>query len=88
MSRIPELKHRRDKDIKEAYDKLEAETVSGLRNRVAKYRREAILEILSKKFYLSPDYISNIVISFDKDPNQLNLFDDKDESQLNLFENK
>lgn len=77
MSRIPELKHSRNKAIKEAYDKLEAETVNGLRGKVPKYRREAILAILSTKFYLSPDYISNIVIAFDKPENQLTIFDNK-----------
>ena len=75
MSRMPELKNLRNKAIKEAYDKLEAETVVGMKGPVRKYRREAILAILSKRFYLAPDTISNIVLA-------------PDDSQLNLFEGK
>lgn len=75
MSRDPQLKRERNNAIKEAYEKLEAETVNGLKIKVKKYRREAILAILSKRFYLAPDTISNILLTPAEDDKQIKLFE-------------
>lgn len=77
MSRDPILKNARNKAIKEAYAKLQNETVvsfSGRREQ--KYRHTAMLAILSRKFYLSEGTISNILVLPDEEV---------DESQLGLF---
>lgn len=74
MSRDPQLKKQRNNDIKDAYEKLEAETVNGLKVKVRKYRREAILAILSKRFYLAPDTISDIILTPKDDDKQTKLF--------------
>lgn len=77
MSRNPILKRARNNDIKKAYAKLEAETVTAMRgNKVQKYSRQAILAILSRKFYLEPDTLSNILIMPDEvvDKRQMDMF--------------
>lgn len=76
MGRDHSLKIDRNKQIKEAYKKLEAETVNGLNIKVRKYRREAILALLSKRFFLKPDSISNILLSPDVDAKQTKLFNE------------
>lgn len=77
MSRNPQLKSERNKAIKEAFKKLEAETVNGPKDqKVQKYRREAVLAILSRRFFLAPDTIADIILLPDEDD---------DESQLILF---
>lgn len=79
MSRIPALKKARNAAIKEAYAKLESETVNGFgAHKERKYRRDAILAILSKRFYLAMDTISDIVIAADED--------EVDKNQIKLFE--
>ena len=77
MSRNPDLKNARNKAIKEAYAKLEAETVNGVRDiKVPKYSRAAILAILGRRFFLSPETLSNILLMPD---------DEDNENQLKLF---
>lgn len=76
MSRDPHLKTTRNKDVKEAYAKLAGETVAGLNGkREQKYRHNAILAILSRKFYLAPGTLANILILPEEDDNQLALFE-------------
>lgn len=72
MSRDPILKHERNNDIKKDYKRLESVEING----VQKYRREAIMHMLSKKYYLSPGTISNIVLSEDVPVNQTRLFEE------------
>lgn len=73
MSRDPELLAARNKRIKQDYDKLEAEKVHG----VQKYRYEAILAILSNRWFLSPDYIGKIILAENKTENQLEIFNNE-----------
>lgn len=62
MSRLPILKNARNKAIKEAYGKLQSETVVSMSGkREQKYRHTAMLAILSRKFYLAEGTIENIV---------------------------
>jgi hypothetical protein len=78
MSRDPNLKRERNRAIKEAYAKLEAETVNGVRNiKVPKYSRAAILALLGRRFFLSPETLSNILLLPDDEDNerQLQMFD-------------
>lgn len=77
MSRDQELYNRRNKKIKEAYEKLAAEQVGGARP-TAKYKHAAILSMLSDRFFLTPDYIQNLLCAPDPDqenPNQIKLFE-------------
>lgn len=77
MSRIPELKEKRNNAIRAEYEKLSSKEVNGKRL----YRNDAILEKLSAKFFLAPLTIHEIVYGTDgkstekKDPNQPDLFD-------------
>lgn len=57
MSRDRDLRDERDKKIKEEYQKLASKKVGD----VELYRHEAMLVILSKKFWLSPVTINNIL---------------------------
>ena len=77
MSRDPKLKNARNRDIKDAYRKLQSETVTALNGKKEqKYRHTAMLAILSKRFYLAQDTIADILISDDEieDKNQLDIF--------------
>jgi len=76
MSRIPELKHERDKQICEKYAQLTEKKVKDKQL----YRHEAILEMLSKKFFLASATIERIVSGNSEsrpfvDPNQVSIFD-------------
>lgn len=71
MSRNHELKTTRNDKIKSDYSKLENEKIHG----VQKYRHEAILHILSKRYYLTPGTIQNILITTDQPDNQTKLFE-------------
>jgi hypothetical protein len=79
MSRIPELKHERDKQIRDKYMQLAEKKVKDKQL----YRHEAILEMLSHKFFLAAATIERIVSGNSEsvpfvDPNQVKMFDDKD----------
>ncbi|WP_317899449.1 hypothetical protein [Aurantibacillus circumpalustris] len=79
MSRDKRLQAARNKAIKEAYAKLEGESVNGARDvKVQKYSRDAILAILARRFYLLPETISKIVLAPEDEDNenQLELFND------------
>jgi hypothetical protein len=68
MSRDPVAKTKRNQDIKEACRKLEAETVNGIgKRKVQKYTREAVVAILSNRFYLAERTIENILYSPDEE---------------------
>lgn len=74
MSRIPELKNERDQRIREKYKELSEKKIKD----VQLYRHEAILEMLSRKFYLSKSWIERIVsgnTGTPDDPNQTKLFE-------------
>jgi hypothetical protein len=72
MSRRPDLKKSRNDSIKEAFKKLEDEKIHG----VQKYRHEAILLILSKRFYLAANTIQKILVEVDEPNNQIKLFNE------------
>ncbi len=78
MSRDPLLKGNRNDDICDAYASLAAKTTKTRYNPIGVqlYRHEAILQILSKKFYLSPRTIEGIVSEGKREP--------EDPSQLSL----
>lgn len=74
MSRIPELKNERDYRIREKYKELAEKKIGNTQL----YRHDAILEMLSKKFYLSTSWIERIVsgnTGAPYDPNQTKLFE-------------
>lgn len=81
MSRIPELKHERDKQIREAYTKIAGKMVGDKQL----YRHEAILEMLSKKFYLGAATIGKILSDNEStpfvNPNQIKMFDEPEEKE-------
>ena len=57
MSRNRKLKELRNKEVVKSYKKLENEKTG----KVQTYRHTAILDILSKEFFLSPRTIQDIV---------------------------
>ncbi len=62
MSRNTELRNERNTNIIKDYSKLEAEVIDPkAKTPVQKYRHEAILAILSQKYYLTPGTVQNIV---------------------------
>ncbi len=78
MSRNPVLKKERNNKIKEAYQKYADEVVLAPGGKkVNKYRHEAILVLVGRKFYLEPGTIQNILQMKDEPDNQLELFNDK-----------
>lgn len=68
MSRIPELKELRDTTIRKRYDVLSSKTI----NNKQVYRHEAILEMMSKEFFLAPDTIGDIVAAGGNDEEPVN----------------
>lgn len=71
MSRNPLLLAERNAEIKKQYQRLEDEKVHG----VQKYRYEAILHILSRRFFLAPMTIKEILLTDDEPTTQLNMFE-------------
>lgn len=61
MSRIPQLKRNRNETIRKAYAVLAAKMIGTKQL----YRHDAILEMLSKKFYLAQSTIERIVSGAD-----------------------
>ncbi len=75
MSRDKILVSMRNEKIKAAYAKLEAEKIGAQQ----KYRHLAILELLSKQFFLAPGTIQDIICMPDleaENPNQITLFEE------------
>lgn len=75
MSRNNNLTTIRDNKIRERYTVLSEKKIGDKHL----YRREAVLEMLSMEFYLTPDWIGRIVMNVkvtdDTDPDQIKLFE-------------
>ncbi|HXU28132.1 MAG TPA: hypothetical protein VN698_12955 [Bacteroidia bacterium] len=77
MSRDKSLLIERNEAIKAKYDELAKKTIKDKKGReIELYRREAILIMLSKRFWLSPVTIDNILSAPEEPTNQLELFEE------------
>lgn len=86
MSRVRVLMDARNRAIKEAYGKLQSETVvSHTGKREQKYRHTAMLAILSRKFYLSEGSIQNILGTTDEEVESTQLLLPLDPPENNLL---
>lgn len=79
MSKSPELEAKRNQRIKERYEVLSAKKIGTKQM----YRNDAILEMLSNEFYLTPHWILKIISDKNKplkkeanDPDQINMFEE------------